>query len=106
MSDDSMPASIGAAASEAAASDEPDSALLRLHAALRDLDDSIFKALRALEATLGREITMQPERGLPYREMGRLRDQLELARGAPARGPRLHCADLAIESDDEDARDD
>lgn len=97
--DGSMPASIGAASADRVTSAEPDAALLRLHAALRELDDSIFRALRALEAALGREITSQPEHGLPYREMGRLRDQLEAARNPRSEGPRLRFADLAIDDE-------
>ena len=97
-----MPASIGANA-EQAPSLEPDAALLRLHAALRELDDSIFKTLRALESALGREVTSQPERSLPYREMGRLRDQLEAARTPSRRGGRPNFAELVLEnSGDED----
>ena len=99
-----MPASIGAADPDRTPSAEPDAALLRLHAALRELDDSIFKALRALEAALGREITTQPEHGLPYRELGRLRDQLEAAKGPRGGGSKLRFADLALENgDDEDS---
>lgn len=96
-----MPASIGAVNPDASAGAEPDAALLRLHAALRELDDSIFRALRALEAAIGREITSQPEHGLPYREMGRLRDQLEAARGTQAKASRLRFADLALAEDAE-----
>jgi len=104
--DPSMPASIGANAEEPC-DVEPDAALLRLHAALSELDDSIFKALRALEAALGRDITSQPERALPYREMGRLRDQLEAARAPSRRGGRPNFSELVLEdcgdgSDDED----
>ena len=96
-----MPASIGALNPEEAPSVEPDAALLRLHAALRELDGSIFKALRALEAALGREITMQPDPGLPYRELGRLRDQLDAATNAPRPGgSKLRFAELAIERDE------
>ena len=106
MTDDrSMPASIGAPNPADAPSVEPDAALLRLHAALRELDDSIFKALRALESALGREITGQPAAGLPYREIGRLRDQLEAAQ-RPRRGSaKLRFADLAIDRDDDEADD-
>jgi hypothetical protein len=106
--DSSMPASIGVSRPDEAPTVEPDAALLRLHAALRNLDDSIFDALRALEAALGREITTQPESNLPYREMGRLRDQLDAARGMQP-GPRRHSfAELAIEirHDDDDHDDD
>lgn len=97
---DSLPASIGARRPSAPAP-EAEPALLRLHAALGELDAAIFNALRALDVALGREITRAPESNLPIRELGRLRDQLQQARGETRGAPRPSFAELAIRTDGE-----
>lgn len=97
--DDNLPASIGARR-EPNSLPESEPNLLRLHAALGDLDEAIFRALRALDLSLGREVTRAPESNLPFRELGRLRDQLRQAHERPADAGRRSFADLAGDTDD------
>lgn len=95
--DEDLPASIGGRRS-ATPAPEVEPALLRLHQALRQLDVAIFQALRALDVALGRDITRAPESNLPIRELGRLRDQLQQARGEPTGKARPSFAELASDA--------
>lgn len=97
--DDDLPAFIGARR-EPATLPESEPNLLRLHGALHELDEAIFKVLRALDVALGREITRAPASSLPFREMARLRDQLRDADGQRPEPERLSFADLASGGDD------
>lgn len=59
---------------------DPDSALVRLHAALGELDDALFAATRALEDAFGRPASSEPHRALPMKELTTLGEQMRRTR--------------------------
>ncbi len=59
---------------------DPKSALVRLHAALRELDDALYSATRALEEAFGRPASAEPHRALPIKELTTLGEQLRRTR--------------------------
>ena len=81
----------------------PDAALLRLHAALKNLDEAMFDALRCLDVALGRNPTSTPPAELPHRELGRLKLHLEAATAPEAAPPDRNLGDMALTWDDEDS---
>ncbi|NKB89763.1 MAG: hypothetical protein GKS06_16225 [Acidobacteria bacterium] len=96
------PPSVGKGPERGAVQTAPsDPALLRLHAALKQLDGAMHEALRALDVTLGRNPTPPPEDALPYRELGRLKLHLEAATAAPATTPDRNLAGMALDWEDE-----
>jgi len=80
----------------------PDVALVRLHAALKNLDTAIFDTLRCLDVALGRNPTSTPAAELPHRELGRLRLHLEAATTPAERRPDRNLGDMALTWDDEE----
>ena len=97
MSTTPEPPSVGRPDIKAPASSAPDPALLRLHAALRNLDTAIFDALRTLDVVLGRTPASQPPEGLPYRELGRLKMHLEAATNGPQEPQERDLSAMALE---------
>lgn len=86
-----------------------EAALLRLHAALGDLDDAIHTARRALDRALGRQPVTDRSRALPLQELNALRDQLEQAGEPAGKGnPRPSIMDIASDpaGTDEDTESD
>jgi hypothetical protein len=86
----------------------PDGALLRLHAALKNLDAAIFDALRTLDVALGRPPASPPAEALPYRELGRLKLHLEAAAGHPPVPRERNLSAMALdwaEDEEEDEAD-
>lgn len=106
MSDTPEPPSIGKAeAVTATESASPDAALLRLHAALKNLDTAIFDALRCLDVTLGRSPASAPPEGLPRRELGRLKLHLESATPPQHKQPDRNLGAMALPWDDNESED-
>lgn len=101
-----LPASIGAPRAE----DDVeglgvDASLVRLYKALKELDGAIHNALRALDVSLGRNPSSGPPKTLPYRELGRLKNQLEAATNPAGPDGRRRLVDIAREDVDEPAGD-
>ena len=94
-----QPPSIGAAAAAAGATVDHDPVLLRLHSALKGLDDAIYEARRALDVALGRTPSGAPPKALPYRELGRLKDHLHKVTHAPAEATPRSLGDMALDWD-------
>lgn len=105
MSDDtSMPGSLGARAAAPSETSLTDPVLVRLYESLKGLDKAIHDTLRALDVALGREPTTGPPDGLPFRELGRLKNQLEAATGhADSQPRRRSLGDIALEVQDKPA---
>jgi len=80
----------------------PDAALVRLHGALKNLDEAMFDALRCLDVALGRNPTSTPAAELPHRELGRLKLHLEAATAPRAAPPDRNLGDMALTWDEED----
>jgi len=55
---------------------DPEAVLVRLHAALSDLDHAVYAAVRALEDAFSRPPSTEPARGLPMKEMASLGEHL------------------------------
>ncbi len=81
---------------------DTDPVLLRLHAALRDLDNAIYEARCALDVALGRPPATAPPEALPYRELGRLKDHLGVATGEAAHVAPRSLGDMALDWDSDD----
>ncbi len=76
----------------------PDNALLRLHAALSELDRALYEALRALDRALGRPPMDEPKRPLPLQELSSLREHLRRVRNRyETPGTRRSIVDIAGE---------
>lgn len=101
MNDHHEPPSVGRVAESVDGTAPSDPTLLRLHAALRQLDGAIYEALRALDVALGRAPSSPPEDGLPYRELGRLKLHLEAATARPAETAERNLAGMALDWEDE-----
>ncbi len=98
-----QPPSIGEASANGDSTIDHDPVLLRLHAALKGLDDAIHEARRALDVALGRPPATAPPEALPFREFGRLKDHLDAATADPTADAPRSLADMALDWDDEDA---
>ncbi len=83
----------------------PDAALLRLHAALKNLDTAIFDALRCLDVALGRSPASAPPEGLPHQELGRLKLHLESATAPRHKQPERNLGAMALTWDDDESED-
>ena len=104
MGEQHEPPSVGRVAETAedhVAGDDP--TLVRLHAALKQLDGAIYETLRALDVALGRAPSSPPEEGLPYREMGRLKMHLEAATTTPSEAADRNLAGMALDWEDDAA---
>lgn len=108
--EDDLPlrASIGAVREEPPSDADAgiDPALVRLYTALKQLDGALHDALRALDVAFGRSPSTGPPDALPYREIGRLKNQLEAAvRPRTDRAPRSLGEIAMPQRPDEDAED-
>jgi len=104
MSSTLEPPSVGRSkADPATESAAPDAALLRLHAALKNLDTAIFDALRCLDVALGRNPASMPPPGLPHRELGRLELHLEAATAPQEKQPDRNLSAMALSWDDDES---
>ncbi len=94
-----QPPSIGTAPAAAESRVDQDPVLLRLHAALKGLDQAIYEALRALDIALGRSPSSAPPAALPYRELGRLKDHLHKVTPGPTETAPRSLGDMALDWD-------
>jgi len=79
-----------------------DAMLVRLHAALTELDRALWDARSALNQALGRPPGDTPPRSLPLKELGALRDALDAA-ARPSRKTRPSIEEIAATPEPEDA---